>query len=156
MVAHSPWTSQHPNGSRQGHPRYTGAVTTEGRGWPEQRPKGEVTRYDASLKRDDRQVFRHKETHQKVPKRRSTRWWHSLQAQMTKEDPDNHTRWKHGWRWHNRGNVTLADKYKFATFALDSVKLLTVHRKNKGERKGKKVEEKTPGTCDPGTHHPHT
>ena len=36
----SPWMSHHPTGSRQGHPRYTGAVTTEGRGWPERRPKG--------------------------------------------------------------------------------------------------------------------
>ena len=36
----SPWMSHHPSGSRQGHPRYTGAVTTEGRGWPDQRPTG--------------------------------------------------------------------------------------------------------------------
>ena len=34
----SPWMSHHPSGSRQGHPRYTGAVTTECRGWPDQRP----------------------------------------------------------------------------------------------------------------------
>ena len=37
----------------------------------------------------------------------------------------------------------FADKNKFVTFAIDSVKLLTVHRKEKGEGKGKKVEEKT-------------
>ena len=36
----SPWMSHHPSGSRQGHPRYTGAVTTEGRGRPDQRPTG--------------------------------------------------------------------------------------------------------------------
>ena len=36
----TPWMSHHPSGSRQGHPRYTGAVTTEGRGWPDQRPTG--------------------------------------------------------------------------------------------------------------------
>ena len=36
----SPWMSHHPSGSRQGHPRYTGAVTTEGRGWPDQRSTG--------------------------------------------------------------------------------------------------------------------
>ena len=37
----SPWMSHHPGGSRQGHPRCTGAVTTEGRGWPEQCSKGQ-------------------------------------------------------------------------------------------------------------------
>ena len=37
----SPWMSHHPSGSWQGHPRYTGAVTTEGRGWPVQRPTGQ-------------------------------------------------------------------------------------------------------------------
>ena len=36
----SPWMSHHPSGSGQGLPPYTGAVTTEGRGWPDQRPTG--------------------------------------------------------------------------------------------------------------------
>ena len=36
----SPWMSHHPSGSRQGHPRYTGAVTTGGRGWPDNTPRG--------------------------------------------------------------------------------------------------------------------
>ena len=63
-----------------------------------------------------------------------------MQAKMMERDLENHTRWKHQWRWHNRGNVwdkiatewagkedwtgartmksTLADEYKFVTFAL--------------------------------------
>ena len=36
----SPWMDHHPSGSRQGHPRYSGAVTTGGRGWPHHTPKG--------------------------------------------------------------------------------------------------------------------
>ena len=36
----SPWMDHHPSGSRQGHPRYIGAVTTGGRGWPDHTPKG--------------------------------------------------------------------------------------------------------------------
>ena len=36
---------------------------------------------------------------------KSTRWWHYLQTRMMKEGPENRTRWKHKWRWHNRGNV---------------------------------------------------
>ena len=89
--------------------------------------------------------------------------WHSLQTEMMERDPENHTRWKHKWGWHNRGNVwdkiatdwagredwtrerkvksTLDDLYKFVTFVLDRVKLSTVHRKTKGL---KKVEEKMP------------
>ena len=42
-----------------------------------------------------------------------------------------------------RKKGALADDNKFVTFALDSVKLSTVHRKEKGEGKGKKVREKT-------------
>ena len=34
----SPSMSHHPSGSRQGHPRCTGAVMTGGRGWHDQRP----------------------------------------------------------------------------------------------------------------------
>ena len=28
-----------------------------------------------------------------------------LRTRMMERDPGNHTRWKHKWRWHNRGNV---------------------------------------------------
>ena len=34
-----------------------------------------------------------------------TKWWQSTQASGMKEDPCNHTRWKHKWWWHNRGCV---------------------------------------------------
>ena len=33
---HPAWMSHHTGGSRQGHPRYTGAQKWEGRGWPDQ------------------------------------------------------------------------------------------------------------------------
>ena len=37
LVTHHPaWMSHHTSGSRQGHPRYTGAQQWEGRGWPDQ------------------------------------------------------------------------------------------------------------------------
>ena len=37
LVTHHPaWMSHHTGGSRQGHPRYTGAQQLEGRGWPDQ------------------------------------------------------------------------------------------------------------------------
>ena len=35
----------------------------------------------------------------------STTWWQSLHTRMMKEDSENRIRWKHKWRWHNRGNV---------------------------------------------------
>ena len=35
----------------------------------------------------------------------STLWWQSTQASGMKQDPCNHTRWKHKWVWHNRGCV---------------------------------------------------
>ena len=35
FVTDSSWTLWHPSGSRQGHPRYTGARAREGRGWPD-------------------------------------------------------------------------------------------------------------------------
>ena len=80
-------------------------------------------------------------------------------------DPENHTRWKHEGRWHNRWDVwdkivtdwageeewmregkvksTLADLYKFVTFALDRVKLSTAQKK-KSNGIGKKEKEKIP------------
>ena len=94
-----------------------------------------------------------------------------LQAEMMKRDPENHTRWRHKWRWHNRGNVwdkiatdwtgkedwvrerevksTLVDKYKFVTFALDSVKLFTLHKKKKKRKDRKEGKEKTARTWGP-------
>ena len=37
LVTHHPaWMSHHTSGSRQGHPRYSGAQQWEGRGWPDQ------------------------------------------------------------------------------------------------------------------------
>ena len=37
LVTHHPaWMSHHTGGSRQGHPRYTGAQQWEGHGWPDQ------------------------------------------------------------------------------------------------------------------------
>ena len=41
----------------------------------------------------------------KVYQWRSTRWWYAVHERMMKEDPENHTSWKHKWCWHNRGNV---------------------------------------------------
>ena len=35
LRCHPAWAQEHPCGSCQGHPRYTGAVTTGGRGWPD-------------------------------------------------------------------------------------------------------------------------
>ena len=51
---------------------------------------------------------------------------------------------------------TLAGKYKFVTFALDRVKLSTVHRK-KEQRDGKEGQRKdTKGRGTRGHHHAHT
>ena len=36
---------------------------------------------------------------------RSSQWWHAIHAEGMEDDPMNHTRWKHKWRWQNRGNV---------------------------------------------------
>ena len=71
-----------------------------------------------------------------------------LHTKMMKEDPENRTRCKHKWSWHNRGNVwgmmatrwagekdwmmkrkehtSPSDKYKFITFILNKMKL-TLH-----------------------------
>ena len=46
-----PGHRRHPSGSRQGHPRYTGAVTMGGRGWPDTNDTNvKSTRNDASSK----------------------------------------------------------------------------------------------------------
>ena len=50
----------------------------------------------------------------------------------------------------------LADKNKFVTFALDSVKLSTAHRKEKGEERGRKVQEKTQRDLGPADTTIHT
>ena len=82
---------------------------------------------------------------------RSAAWWHALHTRMMKEDPENSTRWKHKWSWHNRGNLwdmmaarlarekdwTMkriehpwpSDQYKFITYILNKMKLPTEHRK---------------------------
>ena len=36
---------------------------------------------------------------------RRTKWWQSTQAKGMRDDPCDHSRWKHKWAWHNRGNV---------------------------------------------------
>ena len=91
----------------------------------------------------------------KMYKWRSTTWWQSLHKRMMKDDPENQTRWKHQWRWHNRGNVwdkmascwagkkdwmiarkkqnSSDDKYNFITNILNKMKLSTEHGKQ--ERK---------------------
>ena len=100
-----------------------------------------------------------------------------MQAKMVKEDPCNHTRWKHKWRWRSRGNVwdkvatdwagkegwrserkkrgALADKTKFVTFAVNTVKRPTVHME-KGEGKENEVNEKTPRDLEPADTTIHT
>ena len=87
-------------------------------------------------------------------------------ALMMQEDPENRTRWKHKWRWHNHGNVwnkmatrwaggkswtdtrmmknTREEKYKFVTFVLSKMKLSTEHMKTKNENKEKSIKDKTP------------
>ena len=54
----SPWMSHRTSGSRQGHPQYTGPVRGKAVVGSNNGPKGEVTRYDAALKQDNRHVFR--------------------------------------------------------------------------------------------------
>ena len=58
---------------------------------------------------------------------------------------------KEHWMSPRKKRYALADETQFVTFALDSVKLSTVHRKAKGEGKGKKDNGKTPRTSDPRT-----
>ena len=99
----------------------------------------------------------------------STDWWKSTQASEMKDDPYNHTRWKHKWRWHNRGCVwgklatewagkddwmnkrsscpELEDKKRFVTFAFDSVEHSTLHR-TKAVKK-KEVDDKAPRVLGP-------
>ena len=36
---------------------------------------------------------------------RSSRWWYTTQTEGMRDDPMNHTNWKHKWKRHNRGNV---------------------------------------------------
>ena len=47
---------------------------------------------------------------------------------------------------------THADMYKFVTFALDRVKLFTVHRK-KAKGLERRLERRHQGTLDPRIHH---
>ena len=94
-------------------------------------------------------------------KKTSTAWWQTLHKRMMKEDPEKHTRWKHKWCWHSRGNVwdkmatcwagkkdwkvarkeqnSPEDKYKFITYILNKMKLCTEHRENRKERWRKEI-----------------
>ena len=89
-----------------------------------------------------------------------------LRTRMMERDPGNHTRWKHKWRWHNRGNVwdqistewageedlmrarkrksTLEEKYQSATFVLGSMKLSMSTERKRDEGIGKKIKHKIP------------
>ena len=54
-----PGHRRHPSGSRQGHPRYTGAVATGGRGWPDTNDTSVNSRCnDASSKHSKTPVLR--------------------------------------------------------------------------------------------------
>ena len=110
---------------------------------------------------------------QQVFRWRSSQWWHTAQTEGMRDDPLNHTGWKHKWNWHNRGNVwdnmssdwageedwiskrldktSSADKKEFVIRVLNRMNLSTVHRKVKvkEKRKGKtswlKTVERTGG-----------
>ena len=110
---------------------------------------------------------------QQVFRWRSSQWWHTTQTEGMRDDPLNHTGWKHKWKWHNRGNVwdnmssdwageedwiskrldktSSADKKEFVIRILNRMNLSTVHRKVKvkEKRKGKtswlKTVERTGG-----------
>ena len=95
---------------------------------------------------------------EKVCEWRSTRWWHAPHTRKMKDDPENHTRWKLQWGWHNRGHVwdmvatcwagakdwmierkehtSASDKYKFITYIQNKMKLPTEH--GKPERRWRK------------------
>ena len=42
---------------------------------------------------------------EQVVRWRSSQWWHAAHTEVMRDDPTNQTRWKHKWKWHNRGNV---------------------------------------------------
>ena len=90
---------------------------------------------------------------------RSSQWWHTTHTKGMRDDPMNHTRWKHKWKWHNRGKVwdkmasdwageedwiskrknktSSADKADFVTRTLNRMNLSTVHRKEKRKKERK-------------------
>ena len=96
------------------------------------------------------------DSQKKVYQWRSARWSCALHTRMMKEDPENRTRWKHKWSWHNRGNVwdmmaprwageknwvikrkehtSPSDKYKFITFILKNMKPPHGTQENRKER----------------------
>ena len=83
---------------------------------------------------------------------RSSRWWHAIHTEGMKDDPQNHTRWRHKWKWHNRGNVLdkiATDWTEFATLVLDGMRLLIAHRKRKGKVKGKQAGSRPPRKLGP-------
>ena len=90
---------------------------------------------------------------------------------MMKEDPENRRRWRHKWELHNRGNVwdktttcwagkedwmtarkkqnSPEEKYKFITYILIKMKLLTENRQTKNKDKEKRLKKKTPRDLGP-------
>ena len=85
---------------------------------------------------------------------------------MMQEDPENRTRWKHKWRWHNRGTVwdkmatrwavrkklmlarkeqtSLEDKVQVQHLHLERMKLPTEHRQTENKDKQQRLKKKTP------------
>ena len=98
-------------------------------------------------------------------------WWFNSQAKGMKEDPRNHTLWKHKLGWHNRRTMwdnlvieqaqnddwmkkrseksTVEDKRKFVTCAQDKMKLCIFHRRGKEGSKAKRAQSKAPRNLRP-------
>ena len=97
---------------------------------------------------------------------RSAAWWQKTKARTVKIDPNNHTRWKHNFGWHNRGCVwdqiasgcsgkedwsikrkgcqTEGYKRDFVTFSLSSAEHPVIHRPKIGESVKTNKERKEP------------
>ena len=63
---------------------------------------------------------------------------------------------KEEWMRERKVESTLADMYQFVTFALDRMKLSTVHRRKKSKGIGKKFQEKKPRDLGPADTTIHT
>ena len=92
-----------------------------------------------------------------------------LHTRMMKEDPENRTRWKHKWRWYNRGNVSdkMAtcwageEDWKEAQFAKGKVQVRHSHleanetsyrtQKQHTKQQQREEEKRHPGIWDPKT-----
>ena len=78
-----PGHRKHPSGSRQGHPRDTGTVTTGGRGWPDTNDTNVKSRCnDASTKHSKTPVLR--QTHREIQR------WHHIQQEFPHAQCENH------------------------------------------------------------------